>query len=162
MTAAERNKQTIADLYAAFGRCDGDGMAVCYRDDAVFEDPAFGELAPGEAVEMWRMLTERATDLQITLVDHDAGERTGSAHWLADYTFQTGRKVHNDVEAAFRFDDAGLIADHRDSFSLNSWSRQALGLPGLLLGWSPLIRVVVQKKALAGLREYQAGKPSGA
>ena len=79
---------------------------------------------------MWKMLTGRADDLRVRLAEHDADETTGSAHWLADYTFtQTGRKVHNDVHARFRFVD-GLIAEHDDSFGFHAWARQALGLRG--------------------------------
>ena len=34
---------------------------------------------------MWRMLCDRAQDLEVTLVEHEAGDDRGSAHWLADY-----------------------------------------------------------------------------
>jgi ketosteroid isomerase-like protein len=140
----------IETFYAAFGRKDGDAMAACYSPDVVFEDPAFGELHGEEAGAMWRMLTGRAADLEVTLADHSAT----SAHWLADYTFgQTGRKVHNDIQATFEFKD-GLISDHRDSFSFWTWSRQALGPVGLLLGWTPIIHGATQKKARAGLEEF--------
>jgi hypothetical protein len=61
--------------------------------------------------------------------------------------------VHNDIRAEFRFED-GLIAEHRDSFSLYAWSRQALGPTGLLLGWTPVVRGRVQKEARAGLDEF--------
>ena len=37
---------------------------------------------------MWRMLTGRAQDLEVTLAEHDADAERGSAHWLADYTFR--------------------------------------------------------------------------
>ena len=82
---------------------------------------------------------------------------TGTARWQAHYVFsQTDRPVFNDVHATFRFED-GLIADHRDDFSFYTWSKQALGPPGLLLGWTPIIRGAVQKKAAARLEEYKAG-----
>jgi hypothetical protein len=103
---------------------------------------------------MWRMLTSRAVDLRIELVEHDADDSTGSARWLADYTFtQTGRQVHNDVRARFRFAD-GLIAEHDDSFGFHAWARQALGPSGLLLGWTPLIQNPVRRRARAGLDEF--------
>jgi ketosteroid isomerase-like protein len=143
----------IERFYSAFARLDGDAMAACYAPDAVFEDPAFGELHGDEPGAMWRMLTGRATDLEITLDEHTASGDTGRAHWLADYTFQTGRKVHNDVQAKFRFEN-GLIADHRDSFSFYAWSRQALGPVGLVLGWTPLLHGATRKKARAQLDEF--------
>jgi hypothetical protein len=108
---------------------------------------------------MWKMLTGRAKDLEVSLEEHEAGEERGSAHWLADYTFSTGRKVHNDVRAEFRFED-GLIKDHRDSFSFYAWSRQALGPVGLALGWTPVVRGKVQREARAGLEAFLAGAPA--
>ena len=76
---------------------------------------------------MWRMLTGRADDLEVELVEHQADGDRGSARWIAHYTFtQTGRPVENHVRAEFRFAD-GLIAEHRDEFDFHRWSRQALG-----------------------------------
>ena len=96
----------------------------------------------------------RADDLRIELVEHGADEVSGSARWLADYTFtQTGRKVHNDVRARFRFAD-GLIAEHDDDFGFHAWARQALGPPGLLLGWTPIVQGPVRRRARAGLDEF--------
>ena len=109
--SADRNRATIERLYDALDRHDGEAMAACYRPDARFRDPAFGELDGKRAGEMWRMLTSRAEDLDVELVDRQASESTGSAHWIAHYTFTTtGRKVVNDVRAEFRFADDGLIA----------------------------------------------------
>ena len=107
---------------------------------------------------MWRMLTERAEDLRIELLEHEADEDRGSAHWVAHYSFaRTGRPVKNDVRASFRFRD-GLIAEHVDDFDLYAWTRQALGLPGTLLGWTPILRGSVRKPARAGLDEFRQRK----
>jgi ketosteroid isomerase-like protein len=152
---AHPNDELIQRFYAAFARHDGDAMAACYAPDVQFSDPVFTDLRGEEAGGMWRMLTGRAEDLEVELAEHEAGDERGSAHWLADYTFRTGRKVHNDIRAEFRFRD-GLIAEHRDSFSFYAWSRQALGPPGLLLGWTPIVRGKVQKEARAGLDEFLA------
>src|SRR5690242_2956962 len=159
---AAANRALIERFYEAFSRRDGDAMAACYAPNARFHDPAFGELTGEQPGAMWRMLTGRADDLRIELVEHDADDSTGSARWLADYTFtQTGRKVHNDVKARFRFAD-GLIAEHDDAFSFHAWSRQALGPAGLLLGWTPLVQGKVRKQARAGLDEFMSGDVSRA
>jgi ketosteroid isomerase-like protein len=151
---AQANRQLIERFYAAFNNRDGDAMAACYAPNARFHDPVFQELRGAEPGAMWRMLTGRADDLRIELVDHDADETTGTAHWLADSTFtQTGRPVHNDVQARFGFAD-GLIAEHDDSFGFHAWARQALGPPGLLLGWTPIIQRPVRRRARAGLNEF--------
>jgi ketosteroid isomerase-like protein len=151
---AHPNAELIERFYGAFARHDGDAMAACYTPDVRFSDPAFGELRGDEAGDMWRMLTGRAQDLTITLAEHEASDDRGTAHWLADYTFRTGRKVHNDVRAEFRFRD-GLIAEHDDRFSFHAWSRQALGPVGALLGWTPMLRAKVGREARAGLEEFR-------
>jgi ketosteroid isomerase-like protein len=150
------NDELIQRFYASFAKHDGDAMAACYTPDAHFSDPVFTDLRGAEPGAMWRMLTGRAEDLEVKLLEHEADEERGNAHWVADYTFSTtGRKVHNDVRAEFRFKD-GLIAEHRDAFSFYAWSRQALGPAGLALGWTPLIHGKVKRQARAGLDEFLA------
>ena len=100
--SAEANSATIERLYAAFGECNGAAMTACYAPGAHFRDPAFGDLEGDDIGAMWRMLTGRATDLKIELREHEADEETGSAHWIARYTFSTGRPVVNDIQASFR------------------------------------------------------------
>jgi ketosteroid isomerase-like protein len=156
--SAEHNKQLIERFYAAFDRRDGDAMAACYAPDARFSDPVFPGLTGAEPGAMWRMLTGRSDDLRVELLEHDADDASGTAHWRATYTFtQTGRPVVNDVHASFRF-AGGLIAEHTDDFSFHRWSRQALGAPGLLLGWTPVLKGATQRKARAGLDQFLAAR----
>jgi uncharacterized protein len=146
----------IERFYGAFSERDGAAMAACYGPDVSFSDPVFPELRGAEAGAMWRMLTARATDLRVELVEREASDQRGSARWQARYTFtQTGRPVVNDVRAAFRFAD-GLIIEHRDEFDFYRWARQALGPTGLILGWTPLVRSAVRRRARAGLDEFLA------
>jgi ketosteroid isomerase-like protein len=149
--------ELIQRFYAAFNDKDGDTMAACYAPDAHFHDPVFGDLNGAEPGAMWRMLTGRAKDLRVELAAHSAEGDSGTAHWIAHYTFaQTGRPVVNDIHATFRFEN-GLIADHRDEFDFTKWARQAIGLPGLL----PPVRSTVRKKARQGLAEFMAGGAEG-
>jgi uncharacterized protein len=156
---AHPNDELIQRFYAAFDRHDGDAMAACYAPDARFSDAVFTDLRRAEPGAMWRMLTGRATDLRVELHEHQADDDAGTAHWIARYTFETGRPVTNDIQAAFRF-TGGLIEEHRDSFSFWRWSRQALGPAGLLLGWTPLLKASVRRRARKGLDEFMAGGKS--
>lgn len=143
----------MREFYEAFDRGDGDSMAAMYHPDGRFRDPAFGELSGADAGRMWRMLTSRGGDLSVAL--EDVGAEGSSAHWIARYTFtQTGRKVVNDVRARFEWRD-GLITVHEDSFSFWTWSRQALGPMGLLLGWTPIVQGKVRKEALSQLAAFE-------
>jgi ketosteroid isomerase-like protein len=125
------NADVIDRFYTALGVRDGVAMAACYAPGVSFEDPAFGKLDSDDAAAMWRMLTSRARDLAIEVSEVSADDRTGSARWIARYTFtQTGRPVVNDVRASFRIVD-GLIVEHRDQFDWWRRARQALGWPGV-------------------------------
>src|SRR5664279_639330 len=129
-------------------------MAAAYASDATFMDPVFGELHGARIGAMWRMLCERAADLRIESSALTANDTAGAAHWEAWYTFSaTGRPVHNVIDAAFEFAN-GRISRHTDRFDLYAWSRQALGIKGVLLGWTPLVQGVVRKQAAAGLAAF--------
>jgi ketosteroid isomerase-like protein len=146
--------QLIEQFYSAFAKQDAEGMIACYHAQVRFSDPVFVDLDAREAAGMWRMLCERAQAFSLEFSDVRAEGESGSAHWEARYLFSaTGRSVHNVIDAAFRFAD-GKIIEHRDEFDFHRWSKQALGTPGLLLGWTPLLRNKVRAQARKGLEHY--------
>ena len=150
---SQANEELIRRLYVALDTRDGEAMARCYHKEATFQDPVF--TLEGDRVGwMWRMLTARAADLRAHASGIEADAETGKAYWVATYSYSaTGRRVENRIHARFRFRE-GLIGEHVDTFSFWRWSRQALGLPGLLLGWSPMLKRTVQKKAGETLDRY--------
>ncbi|HEY2608688.1 nuclear transport factor 2 family protein [Paraburkholderia sp. RL18-103-BIB-C] len=149
------NSELIERFYTAFQRRDAETMVACYADDVVFSDPVFGELRGEEARDMWRMLVERAQDFSLTFDGVAADEHAGQARWVARYQFsQTGRAVVNQIDARFAFRD-GRIVEHRDRFGLWLWLRQALGVRGTLLGWSPLVHRLIRAQARKGLATYR-------
>jgi ketosteroid isomerase-like protein len=152
------NEELLERFYGAFAARDGAGMQACYAPGVTFSDPVFVGLRGPEAGAMWRMLTGRAQDLRVELLGSEANGDRGSARWRATYTYtQTGRPVVNDVQAEFRF-EGGRIAEHVDTFGFHRWARQALGPPGLLLGWTPMLRATVRKRARAALDEFMAAE----
>jgi hypothetical protein len=112
-----------------------------------------------ETAGMWSMLCSSVKDhgadvWRLEWRDVEADDARGRAHWDARYRFSaTGRHVLNRIDAEFRFRD-GLIVEHRDRFDFWRWSRQALGVPGLLLGWTPLLRAKVRATARANLDRF--------
>lgn len=148
------HEQTIRRFYESFRSLDAEGMIACYHPQIIFSDPVFGVLAGEEATGMWRMLCARAKGLTISFSDVTAPGTVGGAHWEADYTFsQTGRSVHNVVNATFAFEDDKIVR-HADRFNLWKWTAMALGPAGILLGWSPIVRGKVRKGARRGLEVF--------
>jgi len=149
------NEGLIETLYRALARRDGEAMAACYAHDARFSDPAFGELRGPDVGRMWRMLSSRGSGLDVELVEHHADDSTGTAHWIARYPFATtGRPVVNDIRAEYRFSN-GLIAEHDDRFDLRHWAAQALGPPGRILGFTPLLPIIVRRMARRQLASFE-------
>jgi len=148
----------INRFYSAFQKRDAATMAACYHRRATFRDPVF-ELTGSNIGAMWTMLCERGKDLRLEFDEVHAEADHGSADWQAWYSFsQTGRSVHNIIRAQFTFSE-GLILEHVDRFDFWRWSRQALGAPGLLLGWTPMLRKKVRATAAANLATYLARQP---
>jgi ketosteroid isomerase-like protein len=142
-------------FYTAFARRDWRTMAASYHTDAHFTDEVFDLHGGAEIGRMWRMLCERGADLRIEHGDVVADADGVRARWQAWYTFgATGRPVHNLIDATMTLHE-GLILRHVDHFDFWRWSRQALGLPGLLLGWSPRLRSRVREQAARGLAGYR-------
>jgi ketosteroid isomerase-like protein len=155
---AHPNAELISRFYQAFQQLDAETMAGCYAENVQFSDPAFTDLRGRDAGDMWRMLTARAQNFSLTFDSVQADDQQGSARWVATYLFsKTGNTVVNHIQANFRFAD-GKIVEHRDSFDLWRWARQALGTKGLLLGWTPLVQGAIRKQAMAGLRAWQAAR----
>ena len=150
------NETTITQFYSAFQQLDAETMATCYADDVQFSDPVFTNLYGAEASDMWRMLASKAQNFSLTFGSIRANDQSGQAHWIATYTFsQTGRTVVNDIHASFIFKD-GKIVRHQDHFNLWKWAHQALGLKGLLLGWTPFLQNAVRAQAAKGLKIFRS------
>lgn len=154
---AEKNKILIEKFYTAFQNRDGETMASCYLPQARFEDAVF-KLEGAHIGNMWKMLCQSGKDLKITFSNIETNESSGSAKWVATYTFSaTGRKVTNRISASFQFEN-GLIKSHQDLFSFWRWSSQALGIMGMLLGWTKAVKGRVQSIAYKNLKAFEEGK----
>lgn len=150
------HQQLIEEFYAGFANAQPDTMVSCYHKDIRFQDPAFGVLHGQDVSDMWHMLIQKSKgDIKIEFSDVKADEYSGSAKWIATYTFsKTNRKVINEIEASFEFKN-GLIIKHTDDFDIWKWSKQSLGLTGFLLGWTGFLQNKIRQQAIQSLRFYQ-------
>lgn len=122
---SEVNYKLIEKFYTAFSQHNYEIMRECYHPEIIFEDNAFGILKGKSVGDMWEMLisgSKKSTrPLEIVFSDVKADDLTGSAHWIATYSFSsTGRLVINSINASFIFKD-GLIIKHTDVFDFWKW-----------------------------------------
>jgi len=153
------NQQLITTFYTAFQKKDYKTMQSCYADNATFSDPVFVNLNATEARAMWEMLCIRGKDLELTFknVTATAGNQA-SAEWEAHYTFSaSNRKVINNVKGEFWIEN-GKIVKHVDTFDFYKWSKQALGIGGLLFGRTNFLKKKVRQLAMKSLTDFMAKK----
>lgn len=152
------NEKLIQHFYESFKNKDYKAMQSCYADNATFSDAVFQNLDSAQVKAMWEMLCKRGKDLELRFQNITADEKTGSAEWIANYTFsQTGNKVENRIKANFEFEN-GKIVKHIDTFDFYKWSSQALGLTGKLLGWTPFLKNKVRQRAMKSLDDFMKPK----
>jgi len=149
------NAQVIQRFYSAFQKLDYATMQFCYSDDIIFNDPAFGILEGPKAKAMWEMLCKNAKNFSLSFSNIQLlDDEYATCDWVANYTFsKTGRKVTNKIKAHMRLQD-GMIIEHTDQFDIWKWSRQALGLPGILLGWSGYLKNKIRHNARKSLEKF--------
>ena len=148
----------IHTFYSSFAQKDYKTMNQCYHEDITFKDEIF-ELEGKQVLAMWHMLCTHSKHLHIDYDQVEVSANTGCANWNARYTFSaTNRPVVNEIAVSFIFKN-GLIINHQDDFDFWRWSTQALGLSGLVLGWSSFLKKKVQKQALRSLNVFISNHP---
>jgi ketosteroid isomerase-like protein len=150
----QSHKQLIEQFYTSFKKLDWNGMHACYHQEVFFYDPVFEDLDAAKVKSMWKMLCLQAKDFTLDYYNVEADNEFGSCDWKATYTFsKTGRKVVNRVKSHFKFHE-GKIIEHMDDFDLYSWSRQAFGAGGWILGWSSFLKNKIRSAAKVSLEKF--------
>lgn len=148
------NEELIQTFYDAFARLDHVTMQNCYSENPIFNDPIFGILQGDEVRPMWEMLCKSAKDFSLHADKIAIDGEYGTCNWTATYTFsKTGRRVVNNVKAYMRI-ESGKITEHTDAFDIYKWSRQALGLTGIFLGWSGYLKNKIHNDARKKLEQF--------
>jgi len=150
------NSTLIQEFYTAFADCNAEQMISLYHNEIIFEDPVFGCLQGDDVKKMWLMLVRPG--IKITYANVAADDMSGTADWIAEYKFgKSQRRVINKIHAQFQFRD-GKIIHHTDHFDVWKWSRQAMGLHGLLLGWTPWMQKKIRQRARSRLAGFHPPK----
>lgn len=146
------NESLVHQFYTSFANADSASMIALYDDHIQFTDPVFGILKGEQAKSMWKMLVRPG--IAITFGGIKSSGNKVSANWQAEYIYTpTKRKVVNKIKAEFEI-RGGKIISHTDKFSLWRWSAQALGMTGLLLGWTSTVKHKIKSMANASLRSF--------
>lgn len=148
------DEQLIHTFYTAFRHRDFSTMQSCYADHATFSDPVFPNLNAAQVRSMSEMFLDKNKSLAVEYDNVQLESGLVVANWTADYVLSsTGNRVSNCISSQFII-ESGKIIEQTDHFGFYRWSRQALGMTGVMLGWTPFIKRNVRHSAMAALQEY--------
>lgn len=149
-----RNELLIHNFYLAFIEKDFKTMQSSYSEQASFSDPVFQNLNVTEVRAMWEMFCKRGKDMHLTFEILSVTDNQIIAEWIPRYTFSaTGKYVVNHIISTFTIADNKII-QHNDSFNFYKWCSQALGVSGILLGWTAFMQNKIRKKAIDNLNHF--------
>ena len=148
------NLDILDGFYTSFAQKDVDRMLSFYAKEVIFYDPVFGDLFGDEVRKMWRVLIKGGgEDLEISHKVLSVNDEGGQVEWTARYKFGTKKRYVTNRIIATIWIANGKIYQHEDHFDFWKWSRQALGLPGYLLGWTSYMRKKLRAMARKGLEK---------
>jgi limonene-1,2-epoxide hydrolase len=149
-----RNEVLIHNFFTAFSEKDYRTMQGSYAADATFSDPVFQNLNVAEVQSMWEMFCKRGKDLQLNFEILSVNENQVIAEWIPRYTFSaTGKHVVNHITSTFVIVGDKIIKQ-TDNFNLYRWTSQALGVKGMLFGWSSFMQNKIRKTAMGNLHKF--------
>jgi len=125
------NALLIERLFAALNRHDHELIAECYADDARFQDIAYNLRTKHRIHNMWRMICEGKSNIQVKVEAVTADDRGGTSTIVDVYDFgrtddDPGKRVINRITSRFVF-DAGRIAKQVDECDPRAWAEMAIG-----------------------------------
>jgi hypothetical protein len=163
------NQQIVEKFLSCYQQHNYQGMQSCLDDDVHFSDFAF-DIHGKKVVAMWHWFCikypprEKPIDVPEFKVLEARGD-TAVAEYRVNYLYgEDQRPVDYFIKTRFTLRN-GKIIDQRDEFfsiSEFEFAKMAFGFPKALLGLTPLLRIIVKKKADEKLgqfmREFGSGK----
>lgn len=161
MQANPTTAQALERFFDAMQRCDTEALRTSYHPALRFDDPLISTTSVGDRLDWCGMLwSPRDADgqriWQLELEEVRTRGALATARWNLRYRYTpTKRLIDQALHSHFSFDADGRITTQRDSFDFWRWSRQAHGLLGLLLGWTPLMWDQAREQARASLEDHR-------
>jgi hypothetical protein len=155
------NEDIVKKFLTCYQAHDFRGMHNCLDENVTFSDFAF-DIQSKEVKAMWHWFCvpylERKKPIDVPEFDVTKSEGdVVSAKYRVSYLYgEKQRPVDYFISSHFKVHN-GKIVDQTDSFgniSQYEFAKMAFGFPLQLLALTPLLRVVVKKKAAEKLRQF--------
>lgn len=124
-------------LFRAIRFRDVTRAVAAYASEAQIMHPIVGKLTKDQLSGALTVFINRTKTYELHHEIRLAGPASAHVAWSIDHVlFVTGRRVRISGVSELVFEGDRIVL-HRDYLSVRDWSRQALGLKGLVLSWIP-------------------------
>lgn len=155
------NEDIIKKFFTCYQIHDFHGMHDCLDENVTFSDFAF-DIQGKEVKAMWHWFCVPYLEREkpIDVPEFDVAKSEGdvvSAKYRVSYLYgKNHRHVDYFIDSHFRLQNDKIFdqKDEFDSISQFEFAKMAFGFPLQLLALTPLLRIVVRKKAAEKLRQF--------
>lgn len=153
-------KRRTVQFLDGIRRADVAVIASCYTADAVYSDPMFGDLPPGQAHLFWAFLLAHTHRFALSYVIDDVGLVSARASSAVIYELlSTARPVEMRLQSSLFFRD-DLIVRHDDEFDPASWRQIEPGPVACMIAQFPSWRSRLCHETNLRMRHYIGQKAS--
>jgi ketosteroid isomerase-like protein len=140
------NWTLVEQHYKAIQAKDADAILAVYAADCRIDHPLIGRMSKDEFSKAVQAFIRQTPDYELEFQISHAGAQRVDAEWALTHVFHlTGRTIRL-AGATTYFLSANRITRHIDQFDRRAWSRQAMGMTGLVLSFVPGWRSFVERE----------------
>ena len=152
MSSSSASASVVDRLFEALRRADASVIDACYHPQISYSDSVFEDLRGARVALRWRMLLQQADGFSLEHGLVFADERKAQVQWTADYRLR-GKRIRVPILSTLAIWD-DLIVRQVDEYNFWQYSRQAQGIPGLLLGGLEPFQKIVRRRARRDLERF--------
>jgi hypothetical protein len=140
------NWTLVEQLFKAFQSKDTDAIFATYAADCQFDHPLIGRLSKNEFSMAIRAFMRATPDYELAFqINHTDAKRV-DVEWTITHIFHLTAKVIKQHGTTTCFLSNNRIVQQIDKFDRRAWSRQAMGMTGLVLSFVPGWRSFIERE----------------
>lgn len=160
------NKAIVENFLSCYKNYDNQGMQRCLADEVQFSDYAFEDIHGKKVMAMWHWFCipygdrKNPIDVPEFSILEEGGD-TIVAKYRVQYRYgKNERPVDYFIRSWFTIGNDKIVRQHDEFFSISEFefAKMAFGFPTALLAFTPLLQMIVRKKAGEKLDQFMREK----
>lgn len=155
------NEDVVRTFFSCYQSHDFKGMNSCLDENVKFSDFAF-DIQGNQVRAMWHwfcipfLRREESVDVTTFEILHAEGDVVEASYRVSYLYGDKQRPVIYSIKTSFVIQNDQIVqqTDHFGNISEYEFAKMALGFPFQFLAFTPLLRNIIQPKAIKRLKEF--------